>query len=62
MADVDGKRYSVWQLTDGTVVIQGAGLTEEKLRSGEFTWLSSQEKGRPVSRIRERVFTLLERV
>jgi len=56
---MSNQEYSVWQLTDGTVVIQGAKLADERLRAGDFEWANN---GTRPYRMKEKVFAIIERI
>ena len=56
----DARSAPVWQLTDGTVIIQGADLPDSKLRAGHFVWRDAERRQpRPV---RQAVMRLLEKL
>lgn len=56
------KRYPVWQLMDGTVVVQGSGISKETLKAGKFRWVDVEQKNsrRVSSRVRYQLYKILE--
>jgi hypothetical protein len=57
---MDAKTYPVWQLTDGTVVIQGANIDESKLSAGDFEWIDPEKRARRP--VRAAVMRLVEKL
>lgn len=59
------KKYPVWQLMDGTVVVQDDGKLQSAIQAGEWQWRVEGDpayRPRPWERVRHALYFLLEKI